>query len=183
MPMGIVSDEDFLNEVKSLNKVPCKVEIITTELGRGKGSTEVPNEVRKIIGEVGIVDRQGALTIASSLGISSSSASAYARGDTSLSECESADQVALIEHIKKSKNKIRSAAHSKLEEALESITPIKMAEAKVRDVAAIASSMSAIIKNMEPEGEKGDRINSPSFVIYAPSLKSEEHFDTIYAKE
>lgn len=186
MGMGIVSDEEFAREQQSLerNVVPVNSSVVIKDIsiGRPKGSTEVPEEVRSIIGEVGIVDRQGALSLAASLGISPSATSAYANGATSTASYHDKDN-STGKHVDRVRSRIVKRAKSRLLDALDSITEEKLQAAKLTESSSVARDMSTIIKNMEPEVSSVSNNTQNNFVLYRPMMKSEDSFETIYAKE
>lgn len=194
MPMGIVSDKDFDiersklvkdapdTEKSSSNTVPSGV-IVDVTRGRPNGAVEVPNGLRKLIGEESAINgRASALELAQSLGISPSSVSAYTNGATSTA---SYDETPNRAHINAAKQRVANRARSRLMSALRNITPEKLEAANVRDLSGVARDMSAVIKNMEPEhtqspsGEKG----GPTFIFYSPQFRKEEHYDVIKAPD
>lgn len=181
MAMGIVSDEDFDKEITKVT--PAKI-ISLPEKGRGNGNKEVPESLRKIIGETNELDsRQEALSIARMFGVSDSSVSAYAAGATSTSSYNTPD-AELKNHIDDSKERIKKKARGRLFNALKHITDDKLKDAKVRDVSGVARDMAAIIRDMEPEkGSNDSGKQAPQFIFYAPTFRKEETFETIYVKE
>lgn len=192
MAMGIVSDLDFNSEllnsnsdvVKQKEVVPRAIATIVDSppKGRGENNVEVPNGLRKLIGSESVTNgRESALELASNLGISPSSVSAYSQGANSTASYE--DRPNLLE-INKAKERISKRARSKLMLALHHITEDKLVDTKVRDLAGIARDMSAIVKNIEPE-EKINPLgsNGPTFIFYSPQFRKEEHFEVIQAKE
>jgi hypothetical protein len=182
MAMGIVSEEDFIREQERLISIPPVVEIREQNIGRGKDVGNVPNEVRKIIGEVGQVDRQGALALASSLGIGKDSVGAYSNGATSAATYNE-KHPSLGAHVDKVRNRIVKKAKNRLLNALDSITEEKLQSAELKDASSVAKDMSTIIKNMEPEKVDNKIGQQNNFVLYRPMMKSEEAFDVIYSKE
>lgn len=183
MPMGIVSDSDFQSELKkNQTNVPSEVTIKPIERGRGNGNVEVPDSLRKVIGETSITDgRQEAVDLAKSFGISPSSVSAYANGATSTSSY--ADQPNKS-HVTEAKERIAKRARGKLMLALTHLTQDKLKDANARTLAGVAKDMSAVVKNMEPEIAKDTSpSNGPQFVIYAPQYRDERHFEVVQAKE
>lgn len=193
MGMGIVSDAEFDAEIKKVSireeSIPATViegtVIDSPTKGRGEGNLAVPDSLRKVIGEESAINgRASALDMAKQFGISPSSVSAYANGVTSTATYDKPD-VGLTNHITQAKEKISKRARAKLMSALHHITPAKLAEAKVRDIAGVARDMSAVIKNLEPDTPRtsGHESTSPTFVFYAPQYRKEESFDTVPAKE
>ena len=192
MGMGIVSNDEFDLEKSKLvpreesNSIsPAKQgEIIDMPpKGRGKGDLAVPNSLRKVIGEESAINgRESALEIAQNFGISPSSVSAYANGSTSTA---SYDEQPNLSAINEGKARVAKRARNKLMSALKHITPTKLADAKVRDLAGIARDMSAVVKNMEPDTPKSPTggTGGPTFVFYAPQFRDERSFDVVQAKE
>ncbi len=232
MPMGIVSDSDFLSELdngsvssttrqspripiispsdgstdeKSVSDIPTQIIesesvddmdlLESTECtgiieqcnnpGRKSGDVNVPDTLRKIIADTAITEgRSAALKLASSLGISPSSVSAYTDSKTSTSS-EKSDE-SLSQFITNRKKKLGKRALAKLSLALDHITEEKLKDAKPAIVANVAVSMSHIVRNMEVDPEKtgrGDIINKPVFVLYSPPQKSEDKYEVIHSRE
>lgn len=186
MAMGIVSDKDFekaLSDVTPGPPLPLGngVSIVDVNRGRGNGNIEVPESLRKILGEESAINgRQSALEIASNFGISPSSVSAYANGSTSTSSYDNQPNLA---HINKAKLKIAKKARNRLVMALNSLTQEKIETAKVKDIAGVAKDMAAVIRTMEPEVPKVSGPNGPTFIFYSPQMRSEKVFDIIQVKE
>ena len=182
MAMGIVSDEEFNREAGLLINEQT-AEIIDINKGRGNGNKQVPESLRKIIGETNELDsRPEALAIARQFGISSSSVSAYGNGSHSTASYDSPDE-GLKGHIEDAKERIAKKARGRLFNALKHITDEKLADAKVKDVSGVARDMAAIIKDLEPESAKESGVKSPQFIFYAPTFRKEETFETIHIKE
>ena len=193
MPIGLVSDELLMRELENLNgtnMVPSNessVQVIDIpSRGRASGDNNVPDSLRKIIGEDAVINgRQSALNLASSFGISPSSASAYARGATSTTTYNTPSK-SIIGHINKSRARAIKKAGKVLDGALNAISQEKLDYADPKDLSAIAKDMSVIIKNLEPpsENESSEGKNSgPQFVIFAPQFRKEESFDIINVNE
>jgi len=193
LPLGIVNDDEFESEIKRDSNTP-KVTIPSSDIkqaevidlpskGRKEGDRQVPDSLRKIIGETSEVNgRQEALALAKSFGISPSSVSAYANGATSTASYNE-EQKGLRDHINKAKERISKRARTKLILALNEITPEKLAAAKLGEVSAVARNMSGIVKDMEPAAAGPGVLNGPQFLIYSPQFSKEEHFETIVVKE
>ena len=193
MPIGLVSDELLMRELENLNgtnMVPSNessVQVIDIpSRGRASGDNNVPDSLRKIIGEDAVINgRQSALNLASSFGISASSASAYARGATSTTTYNTPSK-SIIGHINKSRARAIKKAGRTLDQALGAITQEKLDYTDAKDLSGIAKDMSVIIKNLEPpsENESSEGKNSgPQFVIFAPQFRKEESFDIINVNE
>jgi hypothetical protein len=193
MPMGIVSDKDFSDELtrassdakKPLPEIISPVlegQIVDVNRGRPVGSVEVPNSLRKVIGEESAINgRQSAIELAETFGLSPSSVSAYANGATSTATY---DETPNRPHINIAKDKITKRAFSTLSKAIKHITEDKLIAAKAKDLAGIAKDMAAVVRTMEPEVKGPTNVNNgPTFVFYSPQQRKEEAFDVVYAKE
>jgi len=183
MPMGIVSDKDFesaLNDATP-SQNPPPVQIVDMEKGRGKGNVEVPEGLRKIIGEESVINgRASALEIASGFGIGPSSVSAYSHGAHSTA---SIDVRPDIDNLNAAKLRVAKKARNRLVMALNSLTQEKIDGAKAKDIAGVAKDMSAVIRSMEPEGPKQNGNGGPTFIFYSPNIRKEEVFDIVHVKE
>jgi hypothetical protein len=186
MPLGIISDTEFESELNhSINNSVNNSDVTIKQIERGRGNNvEVPDSLRKIIGENAIEEGNGATKdLTSFLGISDSSLSAYKKGAHSTASYH--NPVAnLKSHLDKKKESITKRATNKLLSAINSIDSEKLSETKARDLAGIAKDLSVIIKNMEPESPKiPNGLNGPTFILYAPKIVSEEKFDVINLNE
>lgn len=190
MPMGIVSDAEFdieRNNVASRkreesNSPSATIKDMPTP-GRNQGDINVPDSLRKVIGETAISDGPAsARALAQAMGISPSSASAYGVGATSTASY--ADRPNLP-HLNKVRLRIQSKASRKLREALDELSPDKLREAKAGEIASVARAMAAIVKDMEPETPQSDstKQGGPTFVFMAPPIVKEEVFDVKYVRE
>jgi predicted transcriptional regulator len=189
MPIGIVSDSDFESEFNRISgeikrpspiiRTPTATVVTPDKPGRKEGDNNVPNSLRKIIGEESVINgRQEALALAEMFNVSPSSVSAYANGATSTSSYNEPVKN-ILSHINKSRTRSVKKAQRVLREALDAITPEKLSDVKVRDLAGIAKDMSAIIKNLEPEPVKDDSEKVPQFVVFAPSFIKHEAFGEV----
>jgi predicted transcriptional regulator len=190
MPIGIVADDEFEKELKRLNPTTRGPVVEGTVVGkpsrgRSDGDNNVPDSLRKIIGEEALLNgRQSAMEIASSFGISSSQVSAYAKGATSTASYNSPSQ-SLISHINKSRERAIKKASKTLNSALAAITQDKLDYTDARDLSGIAKDMSVIIKNLEPQqnAEASPDAKAPQFVIFAPQFRDERTFEHITVQE
>jgi hypothetical protein len=152
--------------------------------GRGLGNVEVPNGLRKLIGEESAINgRQSAIDLARSLDISPSSVSAYDNGATSTA---SYNQQPNLTHINNARSRVSTRARNKLMMALRHISEDKLENAKVGEISAVARNMASIVKDMEPESPNKDgknTLNQPTFVFYSPQIKREDTFDIIKINE
>jgi hypothetical protein len=186
MPIGIVSDEELEKELHRISPKVIEGSIVSkTPRGRSDGDNNVPDSLRKIIGEEALLNGRGAaLEIASQFGISPSSVSAYANGATSTKTYDTPSK-SLISHINKSRERAVKRASKTLNAALGAITQDKLDYADVSDLSGIAKDMSVIIKNLEPKqvSESPADSKAPQFVIFAPQFRKEETFDVITVQE
>src|SRR6188768_1232721 len=156
MPIGLVSDEDFereLNNSAPKQSVPSITIAPLPTRGRKQGDTNVPDSLRKVIGETAVIDgRQAALSLAADFGISPSSVSAYANGATSTTTYDKPVE-SIIKHMNKSRQRSIKRASGVLNAALSAITQDKLDYTDARDLSAIAKDMSVVIKNLEPPAD------------------------------
>lgn len=192
MSMGLVSDDLFQQELDRLSgQSPMKNEHRKAQIidkpskGRSNGDNNVPESLRKIIGETAVIDgRQEAVRLANQFGISASSVSAYAKGATSTTSYNE-PKPSIIDHINKSRRRAISRASKTLNQSLASITQDKLDYSDAKDLAQIARSMSGIIKDLEPPASSSEinQSNNTQFVIFAPSFRKEEAYESIIVKE
>lgn len=197
MPMMVLNDESFDKEIskfdstKVINEVNESKEITSLDLlnrargqvvdiKRGRGSIlQVPDSIRALVAEEAINGASNKDT-ARAFGVSESSVSAYKNDATSTKSYNSPDE-ALKNANDLVRDDISSQARSKLLAALDHITDDKLSEAKLRDVASVAASMSGIIKNMEPNGPAVQ--NNTQVIVYKPRMRDEDEFEIITVNE
>ena len=185
MPLGILSDAEFDRELtKSQLPPPTRLpEIIDVEKGRGQGNNEVPDSLRKIIGEESEINgRKSALDLAKSFGVSPSSVSAYANGSTSTATM---DKQPNLNHLNDAKSRVARVARVKVSQAIARMTKEKMDEASLTELAHVAKSLSGVVKDMEPEAPKAAASgpNAPQYIFYSPVVKKEEHYEVVVLRE
>lgn len=192
MPVGLVSDDLLKEELDRLSGKNKSVSVKIPEIvemdrpGRDKGDTNVPDSLRKIIGEEALLNgRQAALDLAKDFGVSASSVSAYAKGATSTASYNEPSK-SIISHINKTRERAIKRASKTLNAALGAITQEKLDYADASDLSGIAKDMSVIIKNLEPkqvdESDGDGKVKQP-FVIYAPTFRDERSFEVIQVQE
>lgn len=185
--MGIVSDSDFQKELdKSIPIVkddvitPGKVTIMDKP-GRNEGDNNVPDSLRKIIGETSELDgRQEALALADTFGISGSSVSAYANGSTSTASYDKQPNKPFIDE---GRTRIQTSARKILFRSLKFITDDKLEKESPSALASIARQMSGIVKEMEPENEAEKNKPLAQFIIMCPPSKSENDYESIPSRD
>ena len=213
MPLGIVKNEDYEKELGSPkvsenisqeevlreNSIPEVISeqdypgesgestVSTQEfatIGRGRGNTEVPVFLRKLIGESAIEEGAGAANaIGEFLGLSKSSVSAYSNGATSTATYNKPDKD-LESHLDKTRKRITKRASGKLFKALGVIDDDKLQELNALEASTVAKNMAAIVKNMEPDDRsKGNTFTGPVITFYAPHIVHEDRFDVINVSE
>lgn len=195
MAMGIVSDSDFDNELEKLNPSSSQGPTDSNQnsnqtgviqdapgKGRGTGNKEVPETLRRIIGEESAINgRQSGIELASQFGISPSSVSAYDVGaNSTTSYAERPNQ----SFLNQQKEKVSKRARVKLMLALSKLTEDKLNDTKARELAGIAKDMSAVIKNMESDNKTNEPgQNGPTFIFYSPQMRKEESYQIVQTKE
>lgn len=181
MPLGIVEDSIFEEELGSSKRAPAVV--VEDVKGRGRGNVEVPEGLRKIIGENAIEEgNKTTEVLTEALGISNSSMTAYKQGAHSTSSYNNPTEI-LGSHINQTKARITKKATNRLFKALNGIDQTKLDAADARTLSGVAKDMSVIIKNMEPEKEKSNGTTNNTFILHAPMLLTEDRFEVIQANE
>lgn len=171
MPLGIVSDEEFANELSRIDGS------IHKDITRGRGPIkEVPEVIREIIAEDAILSDKSVAELASEHGVSQSSVTAYKNSATSTKSYNEPD-ARLQKRNDEVRGNIISSARRNLLSALQHITPEKLAEAKLRDIASVAKDMSAVIQNTEPH--VSNHIGNAQFIFHVPTSKKESDYEVI----
>lgn len=185
MPMGVVNDSEFESEVQNSGVPLTGVVTQLPKPGRKEGDVNVPESLRKIIGETSELEgRKAAMELAASLGISPSSVSAYSNGATSTATYDR-PSAPVSNHIRERKDKVVGSALTRLTRAMNGLTKDKIETSSAREISAIAKDMAQVVKLMEPETPQGpgDGVKAPQFIVYAPTMIDERKFEVIQAKE
>lgn len=206
MPLGVVSDDEFEKEIRNslveLDKkgVPSvgikdsdsepeqepviSGEIVQQKIGRGLGTNEVPESLRKIIAQTNLESgRSAAISLAQSFDISESSVSAYLNGATSTATYDKKDE-GLDKYLKVLKQKSAKRASQKLLKAINNITDEKLEEAPAGVLAAVAKQLSGVVRDLEPDTPQvAPGFSGVQFVVYAPQIVQESKFDVIEVAE
>lgn len=177
MAMGIVSDDDFDAELTKANSPkPIQAEVI--DINRGRGSVnEIPNSLRKIIGEEKLNGATG-VELSKIFDVSQSSISAYAHSATSTATYNQPNPE-LQSHLTSVRKRITKRASRVLNHSLDTITPDSLKEIGPVKAASIARDMSTIIRNMEPEHDDDGAKVQNNVIFYAPRLRDESEFESI----
>ena len=179
MAMGIVDDNELERELNKLNKNNSVQIIDSPSKGRAPNDVNVPDSLRKIIGETSEIDgRKEAVALAKMFDISPSSVSAYANGVTSTASYNE-KKTDIQNHINESKARIAGKARARLMKSLNFITDEKLGEAKVSEVALVARHMATVMREMEPPKTEVNENNGIQFIFYSPHIKKEDSYDVI----
>lgn len=190
MPIGLVNDEEFEAELARIGSVrtpvkPTPVLIIEQEKrGRKEGDNNVPVSLRAVLAEEHLMNgRASALQMASELGISPSSVSAYAKGATSTASYDKPKE-SIVSVVNAARVRATKRAAKTMNAALSAITQAKLDYTDADKLSGIAKDMSVIIKNLEPRVDPGSQGQlSPQFTIYAPQFRDERSFEIIQSGE
>lgn len=189
MPLGIVNDSDFQLEIDKLNGNSPTTTIIKPLYngGRREGDKGVPEVLKKIIGENALEEGNKTTQegLSRALGISDSSVTAYKNGATSTKTYNKKERN-LESFLEMARSKIIKKSSKKLNLALDYITPNSLDGVKPIDLSNIAKNMSAIIRNLEPPVDKNNSNivnNGPTFIVYAPKMKTEDAYDVMHVTE
>lgn len=186
MPLGIVSSDDFAQALRALESKSSPLESKSPDGsieklykgGRDPGAIEIPDPIRKIIGEAAIEDgNQSAQKITEFLGINKNQVTAYKNGATSTATYHNPD-ASLKNYMTRTRERISKRASRKLLSALDHMTEDKLKEASAPELAGVARAMSAVVKDMIPPSESTGQL-TPQLVIYAPKITDETKFPII----
>lgn len=176
MALGIVPDDVFEQEVdKFLNGTVVSLK----DKARKEGDL-VPDSLRKVIGDTALESGNAAAReIAEAFGVSKSAIAAYKKGATSCDSYNNPTKT-LGAHIARTKERISKRAGRLAIRSLDSISDDKLANASAPELATIARSAAAIVKEMEPPVPVNPR-ETPTvqFVMYAPQMAKEEKYAVI----
>jgi hypothetical protein len=205
MGLGIVSNQDFESELsnssslnRNINRTP-EIDMSPDETdngitnsatlikkyhehGRNEGDINVPQSLRKLIGDTATFEgRPAGLQLASSLGISNSSVSSYTNPNNSaLSESNKSD---IDSFLTERKVKISKRAINKLGLAISMIDEDKLKKCSARELSGVAKDMSQVVKHMEPSIDSTSVATPVQFFMYAPEIKTENKYQTVIAKD
>lgn len=209
MSLGIVSNEDFDSELSNSsrdhrpsNNDRRAPEIMDAEEsnqpiidssqlpeikehhphGRNMDDVNVPQSMRKLIGDTAIFEgRRAGLQLASSLGISSSSVSSYTNPNNSALSDSNKDDITSF--LTGRKNKITKRAINKLGLAISLIDETKLQEMDARGLSGVAKDMAQVVKHMEPPVKEAETKEPVQFLMYAPVINTENKYQTVIAKD
>lgn len=203
MPLGIVSDKEFFSQSQSdcdknsiqhreSNKdIEFPRPVITGEIvnspvvGRINNVPDIPISLKKIISETHAIEGFArAKELADSFGgLSQPTLSTLGSGLTSRGDHKSRSGNSLVEHLNNRKTRISNRALNKINLALAYMSEDKFETLEVCELSAIAKDMAVVAKQMEPtkidEGPK----DPVQFIMFAPQVKTENHYETVIAKD
>jgi len=210
MPLGNVSNEDFEAEVNNsagqpliptrlikdaefpLNEsVPQEPEIVTSDViikrmgaGRQVGDVNVPQSVRTLLADTTVFEgRREGNQLADVFGVSHGSVGVYATPNSKLAENLSPDiRQDINSFLTGKKEKISKKAIARLSMAMNHITEEKLQDLGAVALGTVAKDMAAVVKSMEPK-EESKQDNNVQFLMYAPQVKNENHYQTVTAKD
>ena len=179
MPIGIVSDTEFEEEISGSNPTIESSSRFEDMKTPGRGDTNnTPPVIRKIIGEEASIHGHSAgLEIAKELGISESSVSAYQQGATSTASMDRPDPE-LIDHIRSARKRVVNNARDTIAACIESINDgDKLQQASIKVASGVARDMASVVKHLEPADEVDT--SRTQFVFMVPQMKKESDFAVI----
>lgn len=183
------SNGEILHNVEKLGMVITSDAIVkrlnvnnTGAGGRNEGDVNVPQSLRKLIGDTATFEgRASALNLASELGLSSASVSGYTNPNNSaMSEANKED---IFAHLASRKYKMSKKALNKLNLALTHIDETKLKDLGAEKLANVAVSMAQVAKHMEPKQLNDKVIDPVQFHFYAPQVRQENHYEVVTAKD
>lgn len=211
MPLGIISDEEFNKEIENSGQSnhnekkidfdnstntgldyhdtnqPRTPETMIVEMpgvGRHPEVGNVPQSLRKLLGEeVAINGLKSAMHLANSVGgLSQPTLSSYGSGNISRNN-PSSDGDDLTNYLNNRKSKITKKALNKLTLVMSMIDEEKLLGCDAKELSTIAKDMATVSKQMEPTVKEAEKKEPVQFIMYAPQIKNEQHYETIAAKD
>lgn len=202
MPLGIVSDKDFFNEIEEDSDIKPRTSNIDIEnatpstaivgevldfptVGRHSDIPDIPISLKKILAETHAIEGLSrAQELANSFGgLSQPTLSTLGSGNTSRGTHKSRAGNSLVEHLNNRKTKISNRALNKINLALAHMTEDKFEDLEMRELATIAKDMSVVAKQMEPTKIDEGHKDPVQFHFYSPQVRTENHYDVVVAKD
>ena len=212
MPLGIVSDKEFESQLESIHdsfnksiplvdNIPPRALEIPTEnnptvlvpsivdsptAGRNKDVLNIPQSLRKIVAETTFMEgAKRANDLLNGLGVNGlhqPTLSKLANGVTTFGK-ETKNSKDITNHLNNRKTKISNRALNKINLALANMSAEKFEELEMRELSAIAKDMAEVAKKMEPSKSEEDKKEPVQWVVYAPQIKQENHYEQVVAKD
>lgn len=176
MPLGILTDEEFEQELNRNTKKVPEGKIIDIEKGRGQ-KTETPESARKLISELAI-SGVASQELSQEFGISSSSISAY-KNDANSTASYNEPNKELKNHNNQIRERIIRKARKKLVLAVDKIDDDKLDACNAKELAGVAKDMSSVIRNLEPEIKPETESGNNQFIFFAPHIRKESDYPII----
>lgn len=171
-------------------KIP---EIVTSDMirnpmgaGRMKDVSNVPQSLRKIIAEESIEHgNKSAKNLLSNLGVtlSAPTVSTYKSGNISPKNDISIGDNDLLEYINQRKGKLGKKALNKLNLALTHLDEAKLQGLEAKELSGVAKDMAIIVDKMQPTKRDEEKVAPVQFVIMAPQINNESHYQVVKAKD
>lgn len=183
-PLAETPEQELITDFTDLPEYATRPggSIVTLERGRGLGNKAVPQVLRNVLAQDAIESGSAsAKSIARAFDVSDSSLAAYKHNAHSTSSYHTT-QPELKKVTDHTREVIGKKARSRLLSAINHITPEKLADAKLRDIAGVAQAMSAVIKNIDPPAEVSAHANV-NIVLFAPRVRSEEAYEVVQVQE
>jgi len=168
-------------------------EIVTSDMirnptgaGRHKDVSNVPQSLRKIIAEESIEHgNKSAKYLLSKLGVTLSqpTLSAYKSGNVSPNNDVSIRDNDLLEYINQRKGRVGKRALNKLNLALTHLDEAKLSGLEAKELSGVAKDMAIIVDKMQPTKRDEEKVAPVQFVIMAPTINNESHYQTVKAKD
>lgn len=149
-----------------------------TPAGRPKGSEQVPDKMRELIGS--LANKASLIDVSESFDISMSTASNYSRGlvqnsvDPELKARVSANSS--NSKIKSTSEAAHESALDMLVDTLSALKPKLSSVMKAKDLSKIATDMSRIVSNLTPKEITNQ--NNTQVILFAPKQKQESYYDS-----
>jgi hypothetical protein len=153
--------------------------------GRKSDIGNVPQSLRKILAEEAVMGgNKSAQQLMDGLGmnLSQPTLSTYKRGEVS-PDIPTNDSKDLCDYINGRKNKIGKRALNRLNLALAHLDEAKLQGLEARELSGVAKDMAIIAEKMEPKQKEQEKVAPVQFIMMAPQINNEAHYETVVAKD
>lgn len=164
------SEDNFLNKLKISHTRNIN------GAGRRAGVENIPDEVKELVALSVIGGDVLQKDAAEAYGISKVTVNQLAKGN----DYKGKHSPVLTEKIEKARSVVESKATSKVLMALGLITQEKLSELDISKIAKVASDLSSVSERMREKKDQGT--NVAQVIIYAPTVRTEQEYQTIEIK-
>ncbi len=144
--------------------------------GRRKGDANMDSDMRLTVAVEARTGQSTVAEVAEKHNVSQHHVRELAEGKHSHAQGSNAE---LVSEINKQLEEPHTLAVKKLTKALLAIDEEKLKTQKPKDLASIAAQLSRVAENTAPLKHEDDKLSDCKLVVYAPSFKQENHYETV----